>query len=155
MRKIKCCRCKNERLETFFPKDLRRSGARKTTCHYCLTEHNKQKRIENPAHAMFIQAKSRSKRKGINFNIEESDIIVQKTCPALGIELKCSSIKRQICDNSPTLDRVNPLLGYVKGNVKVISWRANKLKGEGTLAEHEALVKFLEDKLSPSISGLL
>lgn len=43
-------------------------------------------------------------------------------------------------DNSPSLDRLVPEMGYVRGNVGFISNRANQLKGSMSLAELERLV---------------
>jgi hypothetical protein len=42
-------------------------------------------------------------------------------------------------DNSPSLDRIDNTKGYVKGNVRVISWRANNLKGNAIDQELTAL----------------
>jgi hypothetical protein len=42
-------------------------------------------------------------------------------------------------DASPSLDRVDPRKGYVPGNVRVISDRANRLKGDRSLSEIQAL----------------
>jgi hypothetical protein len=50
-------------------------------------------------------------------------------------------------DNSPSLDRIDTSKGYVKGNVWVISWRANKLKSDATLAELESIVLALRNRL--------
>jgi hypothetical protein len=51
-------------------------------------------------------------------------------CPALGITLKIGSARSGA---SPSLDRIDPHKGYVNGNVRVISDRANQLKGAGDL----------------------
>ena len=56
-------------------------------------------------------------------------------CPVLGIELK-----RRLCrtDNSaasPTVDRTIPELGYVRGNMHIISRRANNIKSDANAAE--------------------
>jgi hypothetical protein len=45
---------------------------------------------------------------------------------------------------------VNPLTpakGYIKGNVRVISWRANELKGDATLEEMKAVVRYMKRNL--------
>ena len=42
--------------------------------------------------------------------------------------------------NSPSLDRIRLELGYVKGNVRVISGRANLLKNDATIEELEAVL---------------
>lgn len=38
-------------------------------------------------------------------------------------------------DASPSLDKIIPSLGYVPGNVLVISWRANRIKCDATANE--------------------
>jgi len=58
----------------------------------------------------------------------------------LGIPLKIGNGKRT--DGSATLDRVLPDLGYVPGNVIVISFRANRIKNDATLDELRLLVEF-------------
>jgi hypothetical protein len=44
-------------------------------------------------------------------------------------------------DDSPTIDRINSDLGYVPGNVRIISWRANSLRKDGTATEFAYLLK--------------
>lgn len=46
-------------------------------------------------------------------------------------------------DGSPSLDRVDNTRGYVPGNVLVISWKANQIKSNATLAELESIVAWL------------
>lgn len=64
------------------------------------------------------------------------------TCPVLGIPLDYTSGKGTRCDNSPSLDRINSLDGYTLGNVIVISWRANRIKNNGSPEEHLKIWKF-------------
>lgn len=47
-------------------------------------------------------------------------------------------------NNSPSLDRMIPALGYVASNVRVISYRANAIKRDATLDELRALVAYVE-----------
>jgi len=47
-------------------------------------------------------------------------------------------------DASPSLDRINNLLGYVKGNVHVISMKANRIKTDATVEELEQVVSYLK-----------
>ncbi len=47
-------------------------------------------------------------------------------------------------NNYSTLDRVVPSLGYVKGNVRVISFRANRLKNNATIDEIRAILAYME-----------
>lgn len=91
-------------------------------------------------------AKSRAKKKNIEFSITLSDIYIPDTCPIFGMpfaQLDGLGTK----PNSPSLDRIDSSKGYVPGNVWVISWKANSLKRDATLAELEALVCGLRKKM--------
>ena len=94
---------------------------------------------------MFWSAKSRAKKKDLPFNLELQDIIVPKVCPVLPwIELTPVANKETRFTTSPALDRVIPELGYTKGNVRVISGRANVLKNNATIEELEAVLNDLK-----------
>jgi hypothetical protein len=75
---------------------------------------------------LFQQAQYRAKTKGIPFDIEISDIIIPETCPILGLPLKKSIDGNR--DLSPSLDRIDNAKGYTKGNIQVISSKANTMK---------------------------
>jgi hypothetical protein len=96
---------------------------------------------------MVNSAKSRAKKRGIPFNISTDDIHLPDVCPALGIPLVYGGGKGPT-DNSPSLDRVLPLLGYVAGNVIVISNRANRIKNNATIPELRAIADFFEKHIS-------
>jgi len=83
----------------------------------------------NPEKAMLGRAKARAKRKGIEFNISLEDISIPTHCPVLKIPLARANGKMH--DNSPSLDRIDCTKGYVRGNIIVISWRANMIKSVG------------------------
>lgn len=72
---------------------------------------------------MFISAKARALKEGLPFDITEDDLEIPDVCPVLGIPFG----KSQWYD-SPSLDKLIPNLGYVKGNIVVVSARANNLK---------------------------
>lgn len=63
-------------------------------------------------------------------------------CPVLGIPLVYGE-KGIRTDNSASLDRTDCSKGYEVGNVKVISWRANRIKNNGTLEDFKKLVDYL------------
>jgi hypothetical protein len=86
--------------------------------------------------------RSRCKKRGIPFNLTLDDLVIPEFCPVLGIEL----VKRQgkFADDSPSVDRIVPALGYVKGNVRVISYRANRIKCHATLDELKLIVDYIE-----------
>ncbi len=91
--------------------------------------------------AMWVAAKERARERGLAFNLKPADIVTPKRCPLLGIPLLSS--RGKATENSPSLDRLNPRKGYVRGNVWVISHRANRLKNNATLRELEKLVRNL------------
>lgn len=93
---------------------------------------------------MLIRTKTAAKRRGHAFNLELSDIIVPETCPLLGYKLeRRTDGSRRKAPNTPSLDRIDSSKGYVKGNVWVISWRANHLKTDASLEELESIVRGL------------
>ncbi len=93
----------------------------------------KEKHALDPRRRMVVTAKHRARRLGLPFNLSVSDFTIPEVCPALGIPLRVS--RGRPTDNSPSLDKVIPELGYVRGNVAVISLRANRIKYDATLDE--------------------
>jgi len=85
------------------------------------------------ARLIFSATKARAKRLSIPFNITLDDISVPTICPVLSIPLQFGS--RKFRDNSASIDRIDPKRGYVKGNVIVISLRANKIKQDASPEE--------------------
>src|SRR5579859_2401093 len=87
-----------------------------------------------PMYIAMMNAKKRAKEKGLPFNITDVDLTVPQFCPVLGIKIEFG-YGAGPQDNSPSVDRIRPELGYVKGNVRVISNRANRLRSDATIAE--------------------
>ena len=85
-------------------------------------------------------AKARSKKRGYEFELGYDDIVIPEFCPILGIPLQ-SGIKSGSGGNmnSPSLDRIDNTKGYIKGNVQVISHKANSMKFTAT---PEELIRF-------------
>ncbi|NBY58578.1 MAG: hypothetical protein EBQ52_00100 [Synechococcaceae bacterium LLD_019] len=48
--------------------------------------------------------------------------------------------------DSPSLDKFIPEKGYVKGNIQVVSWRANWLKNNGTVEEWIRIAKWCQQE---------
>ena len=97
--------------------------------------------IDDPRYKMFHNAKHRAKLKGIPFTITMEDIIIPELCPLLEIPILLETGDRRSPHN-PSLDRIVPGkdIGYIPGNIQVISSRANWLKADATLEELELIV---------------
>jgi DNA-binding transcriptional MerR regulator len=91
-----------------------------------------------------MREKFRNKKKNTydhEFTIEFGDLEFPTHCPILGIKLDYFAETRQ--ENSPSFDRIDPTKGYVKDNVAIISWRANRIKNDGTAEEHYQIAEFM------------
>lgn len=94
---------------------------------------------------LFTAAKHRAKFKLLRFEITLDDIKIPEFCPLLGIRL-CSGTG-VVSDSSPQLDRLRPELGYIPGNVAVISKRANSIKQDASAEELELIAANLRKLL--------
>lgn len=93
-----------------------------------LTDGCRKERTRKQAeYDMYHHAKHRAKGKDLPFNLDLSDVRMPDVCPVFGMELVWQG---KPSGNSPTLDRLVPELGYVKGNVAVISMQANRMKSD-------------------------
>lgn len=87
---------------------------------------------------MLCNARQRSKKSGVPFSLSLNDIPeVPEVCPLLGIPIIRVNGKKSA--NSPSLDRKVPALGYVAGNIQIISYKANTIKNNATFAEFERI----------------
>lgn len=97
--------------------------------------------VENISKVLLRSAKYRSAKFNVPFDLKVEDVIVPDVCPYLGIELKVNQGAASI--SSPSLDRIVPELGYVPGNVQVISHLANTMKSNATVEQlwafHDAI----------------
>jgi len=103
-----------------------------TLCPKCNCARVKSLSIETK---MINRAQQRSRKSGIDFNIQKKDIKVPKLCPILKIPLIVNSGKSGGNKNSPSLDRIDPNKGYTKDNIWVISHLANQMKSHATIDE--------------------
>ena len=97
-----------------------------------------------PVNKLYQAAKTRAKRDGLPFDITYQDVIIPTHCPVLGIELEPCVGTHGPSDNSPSVDKIIPDLGYVKGNIKVISFRANTIKRDATAEELRKVLQYVE-----------
>ena len=98
----------------------------------------KKWRARNQVRALFLEARSRAKTRGVDFTIELEDIPpMGELCPLLGLPFPSGEERNGV--TSPSLDRIDPSKGYVPGNVWIVGRRANMVKNDGTAEEHEKI----------------
>lgn len=93
--------------------------------------------IEERLNLIAQRAKYRATLKGVPFDIKGKDIQYVECCPLLGIKLNWGETTNEGGRNidTPSLDRLDPKKGYVKGNVKIISTLVNMMKSSATLEQ--------------------
>lgn len=87
-----------------------------------LQEKEARRRLEKRAQCLVASARTRARRKGIEFDLDDSiadlqDIIDLGVCQFSGLPF---DLTPGVKYNSPSLDRIRPELGYVAGNVRII-----------------------------------
>lgn len=102
----------------------------------------------DPRKNLLKWSKNRAKKKGIAFNLDVEDIVIPDRCPVLGLPLILAKDRPTGC--SPSLDRIDPAKGYTKGNIQVVSYRANRLKADASLLELCAVASFYSHFLASS-----
>lgn len=92
-------------------------------------------------------AKKRAKTKDLEFDLKEEDISIPAICPVLSIPIERNEGKCGPSMNSPSMDRIDPLKGYIKGNIRIISHRANTLKNNASVNELILVLKDAQSRL--------
>lgn len=102
------------------------------------TTHGKTDTLE---YIKFISAKRRANEFNLEFNLDLEDIIIPDICPVLGIHLFVGEKTMSI--NSPSIDRIDNTKGYIKGNIKIISMKANTLKSDATIEQLKNILSYI------------
>jgi hypothetical protein len=96
----------------------------------------KKWRKVNQASLMYSRAKSRAIKKGIEFTIEKSDVVIPEVCPLLGVLFTNTYLNPDDDYNHvPSLDRIDNSKGYIPGNIWVIAFQANRIKNTSSIQE--------------------
>jgi hypothetical protein len=141
-------------------------------CHYCvreraavrtaalrekirLGEHTVTRRDQNKFHGksvsleawIYRSAKARANKRGIEFSITIEDIIIPERCPVFGIKIDKTwggvEENNQARFSKPSLDRIDSSKGYIKGNVVILSYRANIVKQNGSAIQHRMIAEYI------------
>ncbi len=116
-----------------------------TACKTCMKGSARTSHKKNIAKYLLESAKARSLVSGIEFSLQLQDLDVPSHCPVFGIEMQYGT-GRGRTDASYSVDRIDNTRGYVKGNVAVISWLANRLKNDATLDQLERVCVWMRNR---------
>jgi endogenous inhibitor of DNA gyrase (YacG/DUF329 family) len=115
--------------------------------HFCSREcqnvkHGMSRRIDREyRYEVWSHASRRARKKDLEFNLTPQDIPeIPEYCPILNIKLEKNNGAGPK-DYSPSLDRIDSTKGYIVGNIRIISNRANRIKSDSTFEEIELLYK--------------
>jgi len=96
----------------------------------------------------FRRKKQNCKNLNVLFDVEFDDIEWPTHCPVLGIELDYYGMLGSRNPASVSFDRIDSSIGYIPGNVHIISWKANRIKNDGTAEEHRKIADYIDKYLS-------
>jgi hypothetical protein len=146
-RTARCANCKDTKSHKDFNKTYRgkpRTAFPRAWCAECDRKAHTNRYRSTPEKKLawaFRTITSKCRIQNIPFNLEFQDFLpIPTTCPALGTPMNYDNGR----DSQPTFDRLKPELGYVKGNVVLISHRANRMKGDATWTELESLTNWVK-----------
>lgn len=109
-----------------------------------LTDRNKY-RYKDTFKRQFSAVRQKAKRNNIPFTIKYEELELPEFCPVLGLKLNYRWRELDTTDyTKASIDKLIPALGYVPGNVFVISWRANRLKNNMTIDELEKILDYMK-----------
>lgn len=102
------------------------------------SEYQKDYNMRHPERYILSHIKSNAKIKGTEFSLTIEDIVIPEYCPILGVKLSpTGSSKHDLY--APSVDRIDNSKGYIKGNIQIVSRKANIMKN---CATNEELLRF-------------
>lgn len=137
-----CKKCETVRpITDFYLRWDSRNHPRRSLCRWCYA--SGRSRVMH----LLTSKKSHCKKVGIAFELTAEDLKVPSHCPVLGIKLEWGweSGKRGYRDNSPSIDRIDPRGGYTRDNIIIVSFRANRIKNDASVAELKKIAGFYEE----------
>lgn len=159
-----CRKCSTLKPLDEFQKDSRLKLGRTSLCRTCAAKHandwhkanrthhnqkmtdwRRSQRKTNPEKFLLTSARRRARETNRSFSLSLADIRMPEVCPVFKKPLVFGSGK---CHPfSPSIDSIRPELGYVPGNIAIISLRANSIKQNATPEEIRLVADWLEKVL--------
>lgn len=85
-----------------------------------------------------------------DLSVEYIRSLIVDNCPVLGIPLQYGGAEQ--CDNSATIDAFDHEKGHIKGNLRIISKKANVIKNDSTPEEMNLLLTALKGWEAPIVN---
>jgi hypothetical protein len=119
-------------------------------CHSAISYNSRKKRTEeygikvkaknemdisSRGYLIWKRAKDRASKNNLDFNITKDHVVSMLNigvCQATGLKLNLTFGKEKLNPLGPSLDRINPKIGYIVGNVRMVCWIFNRAKGDGS-----------------------
>jgi hypothetical protein len=155
-----CCICQKELPVAMFYRATRNKDGLQGVCKSCSAQSSKKSVQKHPIRSqtnkMVVKARQRARKKQLDFNINQEYVrsLVVSHCPIFGIPLEWSCYRENsngTLPNSPSLDRIDPTKGYVKGNLWIISHKANVIKNNATHEELKLVTKAVGEAIVKSL----
>ena len=158
----RCSKCSLTKPVGEFSEDPRQSSGLQPQCKQCRAEYSARRRAANPeigrkdgakfhARRPFYQtvknAQYRAKKSGVPFDLTEEylESIWTGYCPVFRQRMAQPRSGKRSDKTQPSLDRLIPHKGYVRGNVVWISNKANTIKSDATSSEIQAVADWLRE----------
>ena len=127
-----------------------RPGSRSTICHACDRERQiNNRKKKRPEVFILYRTKGGAKVRGIEFSLTEADLPpIPEYCPVFPWIKLVYAVGEGRSDGSLSLDRIDSSRGYVPGNIRFISDRANRLKSDASDQELAALGRDADKRIS-------
>lgn len=140
-----CTLCKTEKSLDDFPPDKRAPDGKQARCRPCVCAEVKRIYRERPELHMLERARQRARKKGFDFDLTVEDITpLPAHCPVFGQPFEPNNGHQN--PNAYSLDRIDNSKGYVRGNVAVISYLANRLKNDATPDQLRRIADWMESQ---------
>jgi len=116
-------------------------------CKSCRKKYQRRHYHKKSIRQKFLQSsRNNAKKKGLVHTIKMEDIPLPlpRFCKYLGVKLDYSSMRdygRARHPYIPTIDRIDSSLGYIPGNIQIISDMANTMKSNASVNELLAFAK--------------
>lgn len=103
-------------------------------------------RQDNPVGHLLKSARARAAKSGMEFNLAEEELPIPEYCPIFP-DRKLVGSEGGRHPNNYSLDRIDNSKGYVKGNVRIISYYANLRKANWDIDSVERLLAYMRGEL--------